>query len=156
MDAKCIVKLISRHPIVHSQMGMQMQLGLPSLIKKNGKLCMCFKPHKEVYKDGYIEFYPQQYVLELVYPFEQVIRYENLLFEMDVDVSKPVCRVSADKMAGKGAFLIGELYDECSRVLNAMDKNGTVSDLSIEYYEKAYQNAVTQLGLSALYGSDPV
>ena len=37
MDAKCIVKLISRHPIVHSQMGMQMQLGLPSMKKKTGK-----------------------------------------------------------------------------------------------------------------------
>ena len=117
---------------------------------------MCFKPHKEVYKDGYIEFYPQQYVLELAYPFEQVIRYENLLYDADIDVFTPVCRISADKMAVKGAFLIGELYNECSRVLNAMEKNGTISDLSIEYYEKAYQNTVTQLGLLALYGSDPV
>ena len=59
-----------------------------------------------------------------------------------------------NKMTGAGSYLIGELYNECSRVLNEMEKNGTVSDLSLEYCQKAYFNTVKQLGLTPLYGSD--
>ena len=153
MDAKSVVKRIARHSVVHSQIGMQMQLGLPFLEIKKGKLCMCFKPHKEVYKDGYIEFYPQQYILEFVYPFEEVIKFENLLYESEIDVSTPVCRIEAKKMSQKGAFIIEELYTECSRAINAMKKNGTVSDLRMQYFKEAYMNTIDQLGLSKLYGS---
>ena len=154
MDAVDVIKRISNHVIVKSSMSMQMQLGLPYLCKKNNKLCMCLKPHKEVYKEGYIEFYPQQYILELVYPFEQVIHFQNIMFETKINVSEPIIRLSANKMIGAGSYLIGELYQECSRVLDEMKKNGCVSDLSLEYYRKAYYNTINHLGLTSSYGSD--
>ena len=90
MDAIDVVKQISRHYIVQSQMSMNMQLGLPYLCRKNNKLCMCFKPHKEVYKEGYVEFYPQQYILEFVYPFEHVINFQNIMFEKHINIFEPV------------------------------------------------------------------
>lgn len=154
MDAIDVMKQISRHYIVQSQMSMNMQLGLPYLCRKNNKLCMCFKPHKEVYKEGYVEFYPQQYILEFVYPFEHVINFQNIMFEKHINIFEPVVCLTINKMTGAGSYLIGELYNECSRVLNEMEKNGTVSDLSLEYCQKAYFNTVKQLGLTPLYGSD--
>ena len=87
MNAKELVAQLARHPVVSSDMAMQMQLGLPYLEKRNGKLCISFKPHQEVLQDGMISFFAPQYEIAWVYPFNRLIHFDNLLYSSSVPLA---------------------------------------------------------------------
>ena len=156
MDAKELVKKLAQHPLVKSDMPLQVQLGLPYLENRGGKLCISFKPHRELCVDGKLAFYPQQYEIAWAYPFEKVIYFSNLSYtiesDKEVDASKPVACVSLDRMAGGGKYLLEELYSECTRVLTFREQEGKVSDVMLRKYQRFYYETARQLGLSALYG----
>lgn len=152
MDAKELVKKLAQHPLAKSDMPLQVQLGLPYLEKRGGKLCISFKPHRELCVDGKIAFYPQQYEIAWAYPFEKVIHFSNLSYEKEIDASKPVACVSLDRMAGGGKYLLEELYSGCSRVITFWEQEGKVSDVMLRKYQRLYYETAGQLGLSALYG----
>lgn len=152
MDAKELVKRLAQHPLVKSDMPLQVQLGLPYLELKGRKLCISFKPHRELCANGRIAFYPQQYEIAWAYPFEKVIRFANLAYEKEIDASKPVGCISLDWMAGGGRYLLEELYSECSRVITFWEKEGKVSDVMLKKYQRLYYETAGQFRLSALYG----
>lgn len=152
MDAMELMERLSQHPLVLSQLPLQMQLGLPYLAKKRGELCMRFIPHRENFADNRLEIYPGQYILEFVYPFEKIICFRNLLYEGGVDLSSPIGSMTPEFLAAKGKYCLNELYSECSRVLTAREKTGSVSDVMIANYQKLYSSTWKRMGLEQLYG----
>lgn len=154
MDAKKLVDQLARHPIVQTEMAMQMQLGLPYLERRNGKLCISFRPHKEILRDNMIEFYPQQYKLAWVYPFNHLIQFENLLYSGAEDYSVPIRKMSLSHYTSVVMYAVEALYAECNRVLTLQQRDGRVSDVALRYYQRAYYEAAEQLGLMALYGGN--
>ena len=78
MDAVEIVKKISNHYLVENDIAIQMQLGFPYLEKKSDMLYMSFKPHKEVYQKGKIDFYTPQYKIVFVFPFDHVVYFDTI------------------------------------------------------------------------------
>lgn len=152
MDAMELVERLSQHPLVLSQLPLQMQLGLPYLAKKRGELCVRFLPHRENFTENQLEIYPGQYILEFVYPFEKIVCFRNLLYEGRVDTSSPIGSMTPEFLAAKGKYCLNELYGECSRVLTAREKTGNVSDVMIANYQKLYGSISKRLGLEQLYG----
>lgn len=152
MKSEELIKELSRHPLVISSVAMQMQMGIPYLRKKNGRLCMSFRPHREEYADGMIEVYAQQYELEFAYPFRQVIHFDNFLYSKEPEVSEPVARIDGEWMLRRGKYILRELYEACDRVLKFQEMDGQVSDVSISKYQKTYWETVESLHLDALYG----
>lgn len=154
MDALELVKKLSAHRIVEENMSMQVQLGLPYLEKRNGKLCIRFLAHREDYRDGEITFYAPQYIVAWVYPFHQLISFENCLYYGKPELSEPVCVLSAGRFAGRGRYILLDLYEQCSRVLSMQERDGTVSEVTLDRYRKAFYEEVRELGLTKVYGED--
>lgn len=151
MDAAEVIKNLAQSHIVQSEISMQMQLGLPYLEKRNGRLCISFKPHREKYDNGNIEVFAQQYEISWAYPFAHIASYRNLSLCRSMDVSHPIAVISGRKMLSAGKYAIGELYRECSRVLSFQEKEGGVSDVMVKNYQKKYRQTAEMLGLSVLY-----
>lgn len=152
MDAIELIDKLMQHPLVLSQLPMQMQLGLPSLAKKRGELCMRFIPHREDFVNHHLEIYPGQYILEFVYPFEKVICFRSLLYEREIDLSSPLCCMEPEFLAARGKYSLNELYSECSRVLTAREKTGAVPEVMLANYRKLYDRILKRMGLEQLYG----
>ena len=151
-NSENIVKELMNHPVIRTELPMQMLLGLPCLEKKAGRLCMSFKPHREEYQDGKVIYYPQQFELSFVYPFKRLVCFRNLMFERKIDITEPVCSVEAAWLTERGAELMKELYAACDRVLSFQEQDGRVSDMSVDKYQKTYRETVEKLGLTGLYG----
>ncbi|MBQ8621402.1 MAG: hypothetical protein IJ422_03710 [Oscillospiraceae bacterium] len=152
MDALELVKKLSAHPVVEGSMSMQVQLGLPYLEKRHGKLCVSFLAHREDYRDGKMDFFAPQYKIAWVYPFHKLIAFENCLYYGDGDFSAPVCTLPAERFAGRGRYILLDLYDQCSRVLSMQERDGDVSEVTLRRYQRAYFEAVGELGLEKVYG----
>lgn len=153
MDSLKIIQKINSNPIVKMNMSMQMQLGFPFLEKKGDYLCMSFKPHMEMPDGDSIKYYTPQYELVLVYPFEKIIKYEDLSFSNTGAVNKPIANVKIRTLLSDGKAAMDELYEACNRVLDFQKEDGRVSDTSIKKYQKKYYEVVNRMGLSAVYGS---
>lgn len=154
MDAKELVKKLSRHPVVTSEMAMQVQLGLPYLEKRKDLLCISFKPHREAIREGMLEFYPPVYEIAWVYPFNHLIRFENISYFREINLSEPVQSIHPEVYAGRCKYIMAELYEKCSRVLAIQEQNGDVSDITLKKYQQAYAEAVRDLGLTLVYGEE--
>lgn len=172
MKSSDLVKNLAMHPVLASEMSMRMQMGLPYLERRNGKLCMSFKPHREEFEQGNIAYYKPQYEVVFIYPFNHIAKFEVLAYvSEDISVSEqndemnsskiedgkgqasqPVCRIETEYMLQSGKRLISELFDACDRILDFQEKDGKVSDVSITKYQKLYQDTVEKLGLTAVYG----
>ena len=131
---------------------MQVQLGLPSLERRNNKLCISFKAHGERLNGEHIEFYEPQYEIAWVYPFEHLISFENLRYSQNVQMIDPVAEIPLDDYSRHGIYVVAQLYEKCTRVLTFQEQDGMVSDLSLRKYQQAYYEAVRDLGLEAVYG----
>lgn len=152
MNAQEMIEKLARHPIVHTNIGLQMQLGFPYLEKKNGKLCVTFLPHREDYCDGVIQFFTPQYRITWVYPFERIVFFENSLYYDAPNLSQPVQAVPVERYAERGSFLLKDLYAQCSDVLAVYERDKEVSDVTLRKYQKAYFETVRALGLKGVYG----
>jgi len=92
-----------------------------------------------------IAFYPQQYEIAWVDPFEKVIHFANLAYEKTIDVSKPVGCIRLDRMAGGGRYLLEELYAECSKVITFQEREGKVSNVMLKKYQRLYYETAGHL-----------
>lgn len=153
MDSLKIIEQINSNPIVKMNMSMQMQLGFPYLEKIGKYLCMSFKPHMEMPAGDEIKYYTPQYDLKLVYPFQKIIKFEDLSFTENGIENKPVAGVKISSLVSDGKAAMDELYEACTRVLNFQKEDGKVSDTSIKKYQQKYYEIVNRMGLSAVYGS---
>lgn len=156
MDARELLKKLSSHPAVACDMALQVQLGLPYLERKNNRLCISFMPHVESLDGENILFFAPQYHITWVYPFEHVVYFENLSYSRSLDTSDPVHTESLTKYANHGRYILNGLFEECTRVLSFYEKNGMVSDVTIQKYQKSYFDAVQALGLTSVYGGGSV
>lgn len=152
MNTQEMMEKLIRHPILRTNTGLQMQLGLPYLEKRRGKLCATFFPHREDFRDGNIEFYTPQYKITWVYPFEQIIFFENSLYYAAPNLSQPVKCIPIDRYAERGRLLIKDLYTECSTILKLYERDKTVSDVTLRKYQNAYIETLQALDLTGIYG----
>lgn len=152
MNAMEMMEKLIRHPVVHANIGMQMQLGLPYLEKRNGKLCVTFLPHREDYRDGMMEFFTPQYRITWAYPFERTVFFENRLYSENPETTKMVHTIPMERYAERGRFLLKDLYEQCSNVLAVYERDKAVSDVTLRKYQKAYFETVQELGLTGVYG----
>lgn len=156
MDAKAVIKKLSQHPVVTNDMTMQVQLGLPYLERRNGKLCISFRPHMERLDGESIDFYRPQYGIVWAYPFERLMFFENLSCSQNIDLTEPVANIPLKDYSSHGVYMVEQLYEKCTRVLAFQEKDGKVSDLSLRKYQQAYCEVVRDLGLEAVYGDSCV
>lgn len=154
MNALELMNQLTAHPVVEESMSLQAQLGLPWLEMRNGRLCIRFRAHREDFRDGCIDCYAPQYDLVWTYPGLHLVFFENHLFSSAPDLSAPVCTFSAQRFAERGKYLLSDLYDQCSRVLELQDRDGTVSDVTLRRYQQTFLETVRELGLTAVYGED--
>ena len=147
MESRQLMKDLAVHPLVRSQMAMQMQLGLPYLEKRNGELFLRFLPHKEELQGETLLYYAPQYELEFIYPFQKVTYFRN-----NLSGEVPLAQIDALWLAENGKLILDELYNALSRVLTFREEDGQVSELSVSKYQQAYWMCVKRLGLEALYG----
>jgi len=151
MNTREMMERIARHPAILADTAMQMQRGLPWLEKRNGKLCVELRLYREKLEDGMVLFYPHQYEIRFVYPFEHMAYFCNLSAECGKKAKEPVCRMTADMMADRYCYEAEALYRECDRVLEFQDRDAEVSDVIVEKYQKRFAETVNTLGLEALY-----
>lgn len=149
-----MIRMLSKHPVVTLDMAMEVQLGLPYLEKKNGTLCICFKPHRQIQEDGIVSFYSPQYALTWVYPFRRLVSFRNLYFFEGIVPEKPVCQLELQDYARRGSYYIAELFKQCGWVISEMEQYGTVSDTAVRSYQKYFFGTVGRLGLEAVYGKE--
>lgn len=150
MDALTLMERLRMSSVVQAEIPMQMQMGFPWLEKRNGRLCICFKPHREACVRGSIAFYAHQFEIAWVYPFEHLASFRNLTLDRTIDASAPVAQISEKLMLMHG-YSMNELYEACTRLLDAMERDGAVSDEAIERYQRQYSDTVGLMGLSGVY-----
>lgn len=152
MNATEMMEKLSCHPVVRDNVGMQMQLGLPWLEKRNGKLCVSLLPHREDCRDGAMAFFAPQYKITWVYPFDRIVFFENGLYNGKTEAPQVVHSTPVERYVQRGRFLIKDLYEQCSRVLAVYERDQDVSDVTLGKYQKAYFETVRELGLTGIYG----
>ena len=154
MNAKEMLQILSAHPMVKSDMAMQMQLGLPYLGKRVERLCVTCLPHREECSEGSVHFYLPQYRITWVYPFQKVIFFENSAYYRQANHSEPACSVKSEQYILRGRSVLNELFALCSELLTAYEQKGTISDAALRRYQRTYGEAVQELGLAAIYGEN--
>lgn len=151
MDAVKLIDKLSKSPVVKNEMALEMQLGLPFIEKQNGRLFISFKPHKEVFSNGKMEYFLPDYEISFAYPFTHISYFKDLGIYKTEENKKPVCEVSEKTLFSKGRYLFGELYNECSRVLTMFEEKGNVSDLTLKKYKELFEETVVTLGIQKIY-----
>lgn len=131
-----------------SDLGMETQLGLPYLEKKDGELRISFRPHEEVYTGEGITIYEQRYALECRYPSEKIVRFE-VLPQKSPDA---VAKIEAATMKSEGKYLLEDLQKAFCRIRDICREDGNAPDVSVKKYQKLYWKTVDALGLSGVYG----
>ncbi len=153
MDALELISDLMRREIIRTEIPIGLQPGLPWLEKCNEKLCISFLMHKEEYSDNSLYYYTPQYAAAWVWPFEHIACFRNLMLEAPVDVSTPICRISADRLLSVGKYGMEDLYRACTEALGVMEKNNSIADAWIRSYQKKFLNLVDTLGMEELYKS---
>ena len=166
-----IERELLRHPLIMGEMGIQMQLGLPWLYRHREDLCLCYKPHREVYQDDTLWIYGAQYELCLVYPSRHIIRFVNLYYERGCRKAEPVCGINGQWMMKEGRQYLEKLYMECSRALQVWtdgdegeertgretregreEEKRASKEAAILQYQSLFKETAERLGLLTLYG----
>lgn len=151
MDANKLITELSRHPVIKNDMDIEMQLGLPFLEKKSEKLFVSFKPHKEFFRDGSMEYYEPVYEVSWLYPSERLVYFRDLYYEDGKDFRKPLHTISEKQLLSKGKYLFEEIYRECSRCLDLWDRDGVISDITIKKYNAILEETISLFGLDSIY-----
>ncbi len=151
MDALKFTEELSRHPVVKNDMDIRMQLGFPFLEKKGDSLLVFFKAHEETFRDGNMEYYEPVYEISWSYPSKRLVYFKDLYLESDCNFKNPLHTVDGKTLSSKAKYLYNEIYDECTRCFDLWDKNGTLSDLTVQKYNSMLQQNVKQLGLDCIY-----
>jgi len=151
MDTLEILQKLANSDIVQAEIPLGVQLGLPWLEKQNGKLCICFMAHKEELKDDSILYYSPQFEIAWVWPFEHLASFRRLTLDRTINVEKPLCSLQVNRLLSGRKYRMDELYRECTKILNLMEENGTVTDAWILSYQNMYKKLTNALGLSEIY-----
>lgn len=152
MDTKELLHELANSDIVKAEIPLGLQLGLPWLEKRNGVLCICFLPHREELDGETICYYPPQFEIAWVWPFEHLASFHRLTLDGPIDMEKPVCTLGVKRLVSTGKFGMDELYQESTKILKKIEYNGAISDAWIESYQNKYKKLTEILGLTALYG----
>lgn len=137
---------------VKTELPIQIQLGIPYLFKRNNQLCVMFCPHKEEYFENSVAIYEKQYLLEVIYPSCKVMKFVDLIHDNKIQSVKKIKETDVSWLTNYGKYIINNLYDSLSEILEFYDRNGKVSDMQIKEYQKNFDDAIERLGLSELYG----
>lgn len=151
MNAIELVQKLSQSDFIMSELPLALQLGLPWLEERNGKLCICFLPHLEEFKENRIYYYIPQFEIAWIWPFEHIASFRNLTLEKMVDVSEPLCSIDVDRLLSVGRYGMEELYQECSKVLTIREESGSITSAWVRAYQKRFLNLTETLGLTKLY-----
>lgn len=151
MDAIKFVTELSRHPVIKNDMDIEMQLGLPFLEKKSDRLFVSFRPHKEYFRNGSMEYYEPVYEVSWIYPSKRLVYFKDLYYEDGKDFRKPLHTISEKQLLSKAKYLFAEIYRECSRCLDLWDRDGVISDITVKKYNTMLEEAILGLGLDTIY-----
>lgn len=151
MNALKLIEELSRHSVMKNDTDIQMQLGLPFLEKKGDKLFICFKPHKETFIGGIMDYYKPLYEIIWAYPSKRLVLFRDLYYENEGAYAKPIKSLSNKILISKLKYFYENVYNECTRCLDSWDKNGTLSDVALKKYNAALEEAIMSLGLDCIY-----
>ncbi len=151
MNSKKLVESLVKSNFVKSEIPMQMEMGLPFIKKTAHGVVICFKPHKEIVRDGVTDIYSHQFEVEWVYPFNHISYFKNLSVYSESIASVPICTIKDQMMLDEGVYYINKLYEELDNILDYLQYNKTVPDIAISNYQKMYRKVVEKLGLEQLY-----
>lgn len=151
MNALKFIEELSRHPVVRNDMDICMQLGFPSIEKKGETLLVSFKAHKQASLNGNMEYYEPVYEITWSYPSGKLVHFKDLYYEGECDSKTPLHTIDGRLLSTKGKYLYNEIYNECTRCFDLWDKNGTLSDLTVEKYNCVLKQNIIQLGLDCIY-----
>ncbi len=151
MNSKKLVESLVKSDFVKTEIPMQMEMGLPFIKKTARGVSICFKPHKEIVRDGVTDIYAHQFEVEWVYPFNHISYFKNLSVYSEGIDSPPICTVTDQSMLDEGIYYINKLYDELDNILDHLDYNKTVPDIAIVNYQETYRKVVKKIGLEQLY-----
>ena len=156
IDAVELVKNLAQSQIIQNELPLEMQLGLPYLEKRNGKIIIRFFPHQEVYDEEKVLIYPRKYDIAWVYPFAHLAFFRNLAFDgtekIEKETSIPLLTISSRRMLSVGKYGMKELFHSCGNLLNLLDENGVVADAIVSRYQNQFFDLVDTLRLRELYG----
>lgn len=151
MNTKEAMRLIAAHPVMRGDVSMQMQPGLPWFEKKQGKLCLRLRLHRqELVKDNVV-FYTPGYEVTFVYPFEHIISFKNLRYEPGAEPDSAACTLQQELMLSYYRSAALELYETGDLLLDLQEKDGSVSDAAVAHYQQMFTSAVQRLKMEALY-----
>lgn len=152
MTLKEIEMRMYRHPLFEHEIPLQMQLGLPYFYKRNGQLFLrCFL-HRRHYKSGMLLIYPNQYEVEFVYPFRNIVRFEDSQIYMPMNTEIPVCIVEAEHLLTNGKVLLDELYSSADQVIESWVQDGVLLEKSFSDFCNIRKKIIKEFSLGLLYG----
>lgn len=151
MNTRKLVARLSKSAVVREELPLQLQLGIPRLERKNGRICLSFLPHREVLRNGNYEVYPALYEIAWVYPFEHLAWFHNLSLERVVNADMWVKLIDEGRMLTLGVHCMMELYAQYDKTFSWFEQHGELNDTMFNACQAKYHEAVQCLELEPLY-----
>ena len=152
MNTDKLMKEIYLLPEIQKNVSMQVQLGLPGVLWKNGRLMLRFLPHNEKLVDGRMLFYAATYDITVDYPGMKLMAFRNLAVLDGASADAPLAACDT-------AFLLGgykdgckELYRLLSGVLEAHSRN-ELTEKMVDEYNGYLDRLIVFSGLQEIYQS---
>ena len=154
MNTTELFKLLRKNPNVASSIPMEAQMGYPVYTMDENKLCVNIFFHFSKQENQSIVQYHPRYIISAIYPFEKIIRFEDLLFAKRYSkevFSAPLEIISIDSMKEK-LFVeqMKNLFLASDHILEGFQKNNIVSSTELGKYRKDLEN-ILHPALKKLY-----
>ncbi len=149
MNATKLMKEIYLRPVIQQDVSMQVQLGLPRVIWKNGRLMLRFLPHEEKFDNGVMTYYPAMYDITFDYPSMKLIAFSNLAVLENVS-NLPIASLEISFLLGKYKNDSEELYRQLSELLEAYSQK-KLTDKKINEYNACFDRLIISSGLQEIY-----
>ena len=144
--------MLLSHPVIRSEVAVEMQMGFPFLYQDQGKLCLRYLPHREVVEDGRLVFYAPAYRLEMCYPFKHFMGFVNYALSGNVHGGEGIAEVALDWMLENARRDVEQLYGSCDAVLDEQVRLGGVRPETMDMHHQAFEACVEKMGLRGIYG----
>lgn len=150
MNALKLMKEIYLHPVIQQNVSMQVQLGLPGVLWRNGRLMLRFLPHEEKLDSGVMTYAPPMYDITFDYPSMKLIEFRNLSVMNPDRQNTPAARCELSYLLGAYKKDSEELYRLLSLLLEAFsDKE--LDQEQVDSYNRYLDRLITQSGLQEIY-----
>lgn len=84
MNMDELIHSIKRHPVVLSSIPLEAQMGYPVFNLQNGVLRVTCLFNRSKLSGEQVSLYLPRYVIELIYPFKKVARFEDLSLKLNI------------------------------------------------------------------------